>query len=150
MTERVRAALITPATEILLIRRTRAGAAPYWVLPGGQRANSDASPEDALRREIHEGLAGEPEIDRLIQITGDTHDRQYLYLARITHWSFTDRTGPGISRHDGGTYELDRLPLTAAALAAVDLKPAQTAAFLSKALTARGSLFTLSDLRCGR
>jgi 8-oxo-dGTP pyrophosphatase MutT (NUDIX family) len=35
MTDRVRALLITPAGELLTIRRTRPGEDPYWVLPGG-------------------------------------------------------------------------------------------------------------------
>jgi len=35
MIERVRAVLVTPADQILLIRRERPATATYWVLPGG-------------------------------------------------------------------------------------------------------------------
>lgn len=41
MIERVRAVLITPSGQALLIRRTWPGATPYWVFPGGHVEAAD-------------------------------------------------------------------------------------------------------------
>ncbi|RSM34881.1 NUDIX hydrolase, partial [Actinoplanes sp. ATCC 53533] len=54
MKDRVRAVLVTPNDKVLLIRRERPHTPVYWVLPGGGVESTDASREDALRREVHE------------------------------------------------------------------------------------------------
>ena len=48
MIERVRAILTTPAMTMLVIKRTKPGTPPYWVLPGGHADEADRSLEDAL------------------------------------------------------------------------------------------------------
>jgi ADP-ribose pyrophosphatase YjhB (NUDIX family) len=53
MTDRVRALLITPAGELLTIRRIRPGKDPYWVLPGGG-IDAGEDLETALALELHE------------------------------------------------------------------------------------------------
>jgi ADP-ribose pyrophosphatase YjhB (NUDIX family) len=64
MTDRVRALLITPASDLLTIRRVRLGQDPYWVLPGsGVDAGEDL--ETALVRELHEEIAGTADIHSL-------------------------------------------------------------------------------------
>jgi 8-oxo-dGTP pyrophosphatase MutT (NUDIX family) len=98
MTERVRALLATRDGDLLLIRRERPGVAVYWVAPGGHVEPGDGSLENALRREIREELAATVDIVALVQIIDEGIDRQYIYLARITTWSFADRVGPRVLR----------------------------------------------------
>jgi ADP-ribose pyrophosphatase YjhB (NUDIX family) len=147
MIERVRAVLVTPTDEILLIRRERPGVPTYWVLPGGHVEPADANREDALRREVHEELAGTPEIHSLIQVIDGPDDRQYIYLAHIANWSFPDRSGPEFLEGGRGSYDLDTVPIAAEALAAVNLKPDPLARLLAKVLDEPGDLFALPDLR---
>jgi 8-oxo-dGTP pyrophosphatase MutT (NUDIX family) len=49
----VRAILLTPEREVLLIRIRLPGVAPFWVAPGGG-IEPDETPADALRRELSE------------------------------------------------------------------------------------------------
>ncbi|MDR0343004.1 MAG: NUDIX domain-containing protein [Nocardiopsaceae bacterium] len=147
MIERVRAIALTPADAVLVIKRTRPGAAPYWVLPGGHADDTDSSLEDALRRELREELAGEPTILRLVDVIHRETERQYFYLATMNHWSFPDRTGPEFSEPGRGSYELEEIPAHAEAIEAIDLKPGEIAEFLTDALRSTGGLAALPDLR---
>jgi ADP-ribose pyrophosphatase YjhB (NUDIX family) len=147
MIERVRAVLVTPHDELLLIRREKPDTPVYWVTPGGHVEPTDASREDALRREVQEELAGTAHIEKLIQITDGNSDRQYIYLARIDAWSFPDRSGPEFTETGRGTYALDAVPMTTAGLDSVTLKPDALTLFLNAALVEHASLFALPDLR---
>jgi ADP-ribose pyrophosphatase YjhB (NUDIX family) len=147
MIERVRAVLVTPRDELLFIRREKPDTPVYWVAAGGHVEPTDASREDALHREVHEELAGTPDIEKLIQIIDGDTDRQYIYLARIAAWSFPDRSGPEFSDTGRGVYALDAVPMTTAALGRIALKPDALATFLSAALVESASLFALPDLR---
>ncbi len=146
MNERVRAILITPAGTMLVIRRVRPGHPPYWVLPGGGVEPGDASLEAALAREIWEEVAGVPEVAGLLTVLTSERERGYYYLARIRQWSFADRTGPEFSEPGSGSYELQELPLTVAALDSVNLKPDDLAAWL-RAILAGDGLFAQPFLR---
>jgi 8-oxo-dGTP pyrophosphatase MutT (NUDIX family) len=149
MIERVRAVLVTPEGSMLTIRRDRPTQATYWVLPGGHVDPADQSKEAALSREISEEIAGEADIYSLLHVldseSGD--ERQYFYLGRIASWSFASRTGPEFSEPGRGTYQLEQIPLTAAGLGAIDLKPTTIAALLRDAIGSGRDLFTLPDLR---
>lgn len=147
MNERVRAVLITPANEVVTIRRERPGTAAYWVLPGGGVEPTDASLEDALHREVHEELAGKAKVHSLIHILDGTDDRQFIFLARIDTWSFGDRRGPEFAEAGRGTYELDLVPFTPAGLASINLKPDAVAQFLAAAMRSGTDPFDLPDLR---
>lgn len=150
MTERVRAILVTDDERLLLIKRTRPGTPTYWVLPGGHVEPDDVDLEPALHRELREELVGEAEIHALIQVLDAeaASGRQHVYLARIHKWQFDERTGPEFADPDParGTYELDQVPLTADALAGVNLKPERTAELIREAISGSG-LFSLTDLR---
>ena len=151
MIERVRAVLVTPDGCLLAIRRDRPDRATYWVLPGGHVDPGDQSLEIALSREIREEIAGEADITSLLQVldSGSGDERQYFYLGRIASWDFAARTGPEFSEPGRGTYQLEQIPLTAAGLGAIDLKPAAVAGLLRDAVAAGRDLFTLPDLRSG-
>jgi 8-oxo-dGTP pyrophosphatase MutT (NUDIX family) len=145
--DRVRAILITPNGELLTIRRERPGMDVYWVLPGGGVEPADASPEDALRREIREELAADITIDRLTHVLEEAGERQLFYLARVNTWSSADRTGPEFSDPTRGSYHIDTIPLTVDALAATTLKPVAVADVLVEHLRHGRDLFALPDLR---
>lgn len=147
MIERVRAIVLTPANTILVIKRTRPGAAPYWVLPGGHIDETDNSLEDALRRELREELGGDTTILRLVNVIHRETERQHFYLATMDEWSFADRTGPEFSEPGRGSYELEEIPSHADDIEAIDLKPDEIALFLASTLRSTGGLAALPDLR---
>ncbi|MFJ4339361.1 NUDIX domain-containing protein [Streptomyces sp. NPDC088915] len=138
MIERVRAVLVTADDTMLVIRRTRPGIPEYWVLPGGGVEPGDASREAALHREIHEEIAGKADIVRLLHTMESADERQLFYLARITTWSFDDRTGPEFSAEGRGAYALEEIPLTLKGLDGIDLKPEEIAHVLRGAIRAGG------------
>ncbi|MFD8787516.1 NUDIX domain-containing protein [Kitasatospora sp. NPDC059599] len=123
MQHRVRAVLLTPNDTTLLIKRIRPGIDPYWVIVGGKIEPTDASPEDALRREVREEIAGEAEIVSLLHTIETDDERQDFYLATVDKWSFEDRTGPEFSQEGRGEYFLEEIPLTTEALDAINLLP---------------------------
>lgn len=145
MIERVRAMLLTPADGLLLIRRTRPGAAPYWVFPGGHVEPEDPDLRSALMRELREETGAEPHITGLLHVLADERERQYFYLGRIEAWSEADRTGPEFGDPDRGEYRLEEVPLTREALAARDIMPEPVAAFLYDAVTSETDLASLAD-----
>ncbi|GAB7180436.1 hypothetical protein ATKI12_0267 [Kitasatospora sp. Ki12] len=136
---RVRAVLLTPNNTTLLIKRIRPGIDPYWVIVGGKIEPTDASPEEALLREVREEIAGEAEIVSLLHTIETDDERQDFYLATVDKWSFEDRTGPEFSQAGRGEYFLEEIPLTTEALDAINLLPQEIAAVLRKAVE-RGDL----------
>ncbi len=151
MTDRVRALLITPDSELLTIRRIRPGQEPYSVLPGGG-VEVGENLETALARELREEIAATADIHSLLLILENRADRQYFYLARPRSWSAdpADRDGPEFSDPSRGSYELQPIQLTAGAAAAVNLKPDLLTQFLISHLNASADLFALPDLRTGQ
>ncbi|MGW1276121.1 NUDIX hydrolase [Streptomyces tsukubensis] len=141
MQKRVRAVLVTPNDTMLLIKRIRPGIPVYWVTVGGKVEPTDAGPDDALRREVREEIAGEAEIVGLLHTIETEDERQDFYLARVEKWNFDDRTGPEFSQEGRGEYLLEEIPLTTSAVDAVNLLPRQFAAVLREAI-AHGELLT--------
>ncbi|MFI9293693.1 NUDIX hydrolase [Streptomyces gardneri] len=139
MIERVRAVLVTADDTMLVIRRSRPGIPEYWVLPGGGVEPGDESREAALHREIHEEIAGKADIIRLLHTVESDDECQLFYFARITTWSFEDRTGPEFGAEGRGEYALEEVPLTLEGLDGIDLKPKEIAHVLRGAISA-GSL----------
>jgi ADP-ribose pyrophosphatase YjhB (NUDIX family) len=148
MADRVRALLITPVGDLLTIRRIRPGQDPYWVLPGGG-VDAGEDLETALARELHEEIAATADIHSLLHILEHGGERQYFYLARALTWSADpgDRSGPEFTDPARGKYQLQNIPLTAEALAAIDLKPDPVSELLLSHLHAGTDLFALTDLR---
>uniref|UniRef100_UPI003F49584A NUDIX domain-containing protein n=1 Tax=Nonomuraea sp. CA-252377 TaxID=3240003 RepID=UPI003F49584A len=147
MRERVRAILVDHEGHLLTIKRIKPGQRPYWVLPGGGVEDTDTSLEDALARELREELGAEAAIHALVHILTTAHDRQYFFLTRLLHHNLADRSGPELTEPGRGQYVPERIPLTEAGIGAITLQPPQSAAFLTRALTAADGLFALSDIR---
>jgi ADP-ribose pyrophosphatase YjhB (NUDIX family) len=149
-TQRVRAILVTPDGSLLTIRRARPGQPPYWVLPGGG-VEPGEDLQDALDRELREELAATASVHSLLHVLERDGERQYFYLARALAWSADPgaRSGPEFTDPARGEYHLQAVPLTAAAVAAIDLKPDELAATILRHLRAGTDLFTLPDLRTG-
>jgi len=125
---KVRSILITPSGNLLLIKRTRAGLAPYWVFPGGKVEDGDYSPEDALRREVNEELAGTATIHKLVYVlervtSPSIAEKELYYLCDVDRWSEKDRTGPEFEKPDCGLYEYDEVPLAKSELASRNIAP---------------------------
>jgi ADP-ribose pyrophosphatase YjhB (NUDIX family) len=133
---------------MLTIRRVRPGQDPYWVLPGGG-VDSGEDLETALARELREEIAATADIHSLLHILERGAERQYFYLARARAWSSDpgDRSGQEFADAARGEYHLQTIPLTAEALAAIDLKPDQVSERLGSHLRAGTDLFALPDLR---
>lgn len=142
MQHRVRAVLLTPNDTMLLIKRIRPGIDPYWVIVGGKIEPTDASPQEALLREVREEIAGEAQIVSLLHTIETADERQDFYLATIEKWSFEDRTGPEFSQEGRGEYLLEEIPMTTDALDTVNLLPQDFAAVL-RAAVERGELLAV-------
>lgn len=147
MIERVRAVLVTAANDILTIRREKPGTPIYWILPGGHVEPTDATLEDALQRELREEVAGIAKVHSLIQIVDDADDRQYIFLARISRWSFAERSGPEFTEPGRGHHDLDLTAFTPAGLASINLRPAAVTRLLDATLSGSVDPFELPDLR---
>ncbi|MFC9331325.1 NUDIX domain-containing protein [Kitasatospora sp. NPDC057015] len=135
MQHRVRAVLLTPNDTMLLIKRIRPGIDPYWVIVGGKIEPTDADPEDALRREVREEIAGEAQIVSVLHTHQTDTDHETFYLATIEKWSFEGRTGPEFSQEGRGEYILEEIPVTTTALDAINLLPDEFTAVLREAIT---------------
>jgi 8-oxo-dGTP pyrophosphatase MutT (NUDIX family) len=134
MKQRVRAVLITPQRSMLVIKRIRPGIPAYWILPGGKVEGTDESLEAALHREVWEEIAGRAEITGLLHTIQTEEERHFFYVARIKKWSFEDRTGPEFSQEGQGEYELEEIPLTHQGIKGINLKPAEIATEIQKAI----------------
>lgn len=135
MKERVRAVLVTPKGTTLVVKRVRPGVDPYWVIVGGGVEESDATREGALLREVREEIAGDAEIVRLLhEMENAKGEKECFYLARVSTWDFENRTGPEFAQSDRGEYFLEEVPLTAQAIADLNLLPQEISTVLRRAL----------------
>jgi ADP-ribose pyrophosphatase YjhB (NUDIX family) len=143
---RVRAVLVDDTDHIVVFRRIRPGREPYYSTPGGGVEPGDRSLADALRRELDEELRaeiGEPvsllAIDRVHD--NGKHNRHLIFGARLLAMSPQEKYGPEFDDPTRGEYELARIPFTPAAIAGLDLHPAQLRDYLeANAATVLGEL----------
>lgn len=88
----VRAILIDGLDQLMLIKRTKPGQAPYWTAPGGGVEDTDASMEAALRRELAEELGAETAGVSQVFLVSSPSDAgvavQHFFVARLV------RAGP--------------------------------------------------------
>lgn len=144
---RVRGVLLTHDNQLMLIRRTRPGQAPYWVFPGGGIEPYDRSAEACLRREVAEEVGGVIEILKLVYEHRRPHldggqQNELFFVCRLMQWDGR-QTGPEFVEANG-EYALELFPRDAKRLSSIDLRPEA----VKNVLVAHGNrLEDLPDLR---
>ena len=118
----------------MLIKRTKAGQAPYWTAPGGGVEKGDASIDAALHRELAEELGAEVSGAARVFLFSSPSPAgvavQYFFLARLTKLNVEVRSGEEFSDPSRGGYELDLIDLECSDLDAIDLKPVELKEFI--------------------
>jgi ADP-ribose pyrophosphatase YjhB (NUDIX family) len=129
-----RAILIDDLGQLVLIKRTKPGQAPYWTAPGGGVEDTDASVKAALYRELAEELgAGVADASQVFLFSSPSDNGvtvQHFFVARLSSLDESACSGPEFSDPSRGGYELSRVDLHGDELASVDLKPAALKEFI--------------------
>jgi ADP-ribose pyrophosphatase YjhB (NUDIX family) len=129
-----RGILIDDEERLILIKRTRPGEAAYWTAPGGGVDPTDASPADALRRELDEELGASVEgCEQVFLFSSPAADGvavQHFFVCRLTRLDLEARHGPEFEEAGRGSYDVDRVALDDGSLDAIDLKPAPLKEFI--------------------
>jgi 8-oxo-dGTP pyrophosphatase MutT (NUDIX family) len=130
-----RAILLDDDGRLVLIKRTVAGRAPYWVTPGGGVEPEDASVEDGLHRELLEELGATARIVRQVFLASQPKDAgvavHHYFLARVVSMDLALRSGPEFQEPVRGTYDVEHVDLRDdGALAGINLVPAALKAFV--------------------
>lgn len=125
--ERVRAILLTLSGHLLLIKRLKPhDPVPYWVAPGGGVEVSDRNLAEALQRELAEELGAEVRIERLAftlrHRLGEKELEEHFFVCTLLNYDLALRSGPEFADPTRGEYIPDFIPLTPAALNALNLR----------------------------
>lgn len=129
--KRTARAIVLDDDQLILIKRTKPGLAPYWLTPGGGIEDEDAGILAALHREIDEELGGKivdpvpAFVDTTEHIAADgSHGVkvQYFFVCRLESMDLSRRHGPEIEQ-PSGEYEVVRVPFSRMGIASVDIVP---------------------------
>lgn len=135
VTRRSARAILLDGPDLLLIKRTRPGQAPYWVTIGGGVEPEDSSLEDAVRREVLEEIGAQirsiAQVFLIKDVVEDGIAIQHVFLAELAPADLVAPTGKELNIPSRGDYELVRVPFTAESIASIDLRPAVLADFLA-------------------
>jgi 8-oxo-dGTP pyrophosphatase MutT (NUDIX family) len=142
---KARALLVTDDGRLLLIRREREAEPTWWVLPGGGIEPSDASLEDAVRREVLEETGAGMDIHALVLVVV-TNCAQAIFLGR-SHGAHPARRGGPELTDGSGEYHLEEVPLDPDLLAGLDLWPPPAREWLVGLLRNGTDLFRVPDVR---
>ncbi|MEU1311033.1 NUDIX domain-containing protein [Streptomyces cinnamoneus] len=119
--------ILLDGDELVLIKRGRPGNAPYWVTAGGGVEESDRNVESALHREVFEELGATIMAPQLVLLITDTAESgigvQHIFVARLKTMDLGVRTGTEFAKPERGSYEVVRIPFTAAAVRSIALMP---------------------------
>ncbi|MEV6108934.1 NUDIX hydrolase [Streptomyces sp. NPDC051940] len=136
--KRTARAILLDDDDLILIKRTKPGHAPYWITPGGGVEPSDATVVDALHREVDEEL-GAKVTDVVPAFVDTVHHStqhaahgvkvQHFFVCRLETMDLSRRHGPEVDE-PCGTYEVVRVPFTAAGVTSVDVVPPSLQSFL--------------------
>ncbi|WP_052847910.1 NUDIX domain-containing protein [Streptomyces avicenniae] len=132
----------TGPLQLVLIKRTKPGRAPYWITPGGGVEPCDATVVEALHREVDEELGAKVTdvvpafVDTVPHLPEPGEDVppgglkvQHFFVCRLASMDPELRHGPEVDE-PRGTYEIVRLPFTPRGLVSADIVPASLAAYL--------------------
>lgn len=131
MVKRTARALLLDGDQLVLIKRTKPGIAPYWVTPGGGVEPDDASVVAALHREVDEELGAKVTdvvpafVDTVEHITEDgAHGVkvQFFFACRLESMDLDRRHGPEVD-NPCGEYEVVRVPFSRLGIASVGIVP---------------------------
>lgn len=130
-----RAILIDNDHQLLLIKRTKPGQAPYWTSPGGGVESDDPTVEHAMVRELREELGAEvSRAQQVFLVSNPTGDAgvgvQHFFVCHLDNLDLERRSGPEFTEAGRGGYDLDRVTVGEDDLLPVDLKPAALKAFI--------------------
>jgi ADP-ribose pyrophosphatase YjhB (NUDIX family) len=82
-----RAILLTANGELLMIKRSKPGQAPYWTAPGGGVEDADKSVEASLHRELAEELGARATGASQVFLVSTRSDAgvsvQHIFVARL-------------------------------------------------------------------
>ena len=121
-----RAILIDDEQQVILIKRSKPGLAPYWTLPGGGIEDTDESPKAALIRELFEELgATATKIFPVFSL-----DSQNFFVARLATMDQSQRTGSEFADASRGDYDVERIGIYSNELSRIDLKPLEIKEFI--------------------
>ncbi|MFI0717983.1 NUDIX domain-containing protein [Streptomyces sp. NPDC021224] len=129
--KRTARALLLDGDQLVLIKRTKPGIAPYWVTPGGGVEDDDASIVAAMHREVDEELGAKVTdvvpafVDTVEHVAGDgSHGVkvQYFFACRLESMDLSLRHGPEVD-DPCGEYDVVRVPFTRQGIASVDIVP---------------------------
>ena len=129
--KRTARAILLDGDQLVLIKRTKPGLAPYWLTPGGGVEDDDPSVLAALHRELDEELGGKVTdvvpafLDTVEHIAEDgSHGVkvQFFFACRLATLDLDQRHGPEIDE-PCGEYEVVRVPFSRLGIASVDIVP---------------------------
>jgi 8-oxo-dGTP pyrophosphatase MutT (NUDIX family) len=129
--KRTARAILLDGDEMILIKRTKPGRAPYWITPGGGVEPEDATVIDALHREVEEELGAK--ITGVVPAFVDTVEHigeggvsgvkvQHFFVCRLESMDLSLRHGPEVDE-PSGEYEIVRIPFTRVGIASVEVVP---------------------------
>ncbi|WP_344329082.1 NUDIX hydrolase [Streptomyces macrosporus] len=144
--KRTARAILLDDDEMILIKRTKPGRAPYWITPGGGVEPEDATVVEALHRELDEELGAKVTdvvhafVDTVPYDPADDPDAadptgppgvkvQHFFVCRPADMDPSRRHGPEVDA-PRGEYEIVRVPFTRAGIASVEVVPPSLRAFL--------------------
>lgn len=112
--------------RLVLIKRTRPGRDPYWVLPGGGIEPGE-TPIEAVHREAFEELGAH--ITAVHDaVTLHSSSTQILFIAKLVDMDVNARTGTEFTKLDRGSYDIELVP--SEALSGINLQPPEALEFL--------------------
>lgn len=139
--KRTARALLLDGTDLIVIKRTKPGLAPYWITPGGGvEPDVDDTVVAALHRELDEELGAEVTqvvpafVDTVPHPTDEAPDGvkvQHFFLCRLVSMDVTRRHGPEVDE-PCGAYDIVRIPLSREGVASVELVPPSLRAYVDR------------------
>ncbi|MFR9673107.1 NUDIX domain-containing protein [Streptomyces sp. TR06-5] len=141
--KRTARAILLDGTDMIVIKRTKPGLAPYWITPGGGvEPDVDGTVVQALHREMDEELGAKVAdvvpafVDTVPHPTEDAADGvkiQHFFVCRLESMDLARRHGPEVEE-PCGEYEIVRLPFSREGIASVDVVPPTLRSYLDRNL----------------
>lgn len=129
--KRTARAILLDGADLVLIKRTKPGLAPYWITPGGGMEPTDPTVVDALHREVDEELGATVThvvpafVDTVPHTTDDGRSGvkiQHFFVCRLRTMDLARRHGPEVD-DPVGDYDVVRVPFTPTGISSVDVVP---------------------------